>query len=1147
MEKQYKVSAALGVKDNGYFAAMQKAQKAAQGLGTNLDTAGKKSTSFKDTMLGMASAIGVTALISSGFNMISDSVGKAMARMDTMDNFNRTMTLMTGSTDKASGALESLKDKVSGTAYGLDVAAKATQGLVTSGTEIKTATKWIGGWMDAVSTYGDGTNETLGNVTFQLSQMASKGKANLGDLKSAMEAGIPVIKIYAEATGQSTETVSEQISKGAISAEKFLGVMDEAFRSGTKSFTKIEGAAKNAGGTWKGTFDNMQAATTRGMLSIIKAIEDSRADANLPGMKDAVAEFGRTTEKVLNGVAGVAGFVAQHFETLSTVLVTGLSAWAGYRVVDEIADKFTAFKTATSNAGSSLEVFFNGQSKGTSIQKAYYNAMKDGETAERMRAAAQRLNIELTTINSDGITKYTRLTDAQKAAILAETGAISIKSLVMGVLSGKIALTTAAQIAWNMAMKANPIGMIVAGVAALIGALKWLNGKLTETSKEHKAANKEAEAMASTNESLVKSTKELGKSYQDNATDAKANAAEARRMVDNLKKIEKSTMSAEEKQMRMSDAVKELNTQYPNLNVQLDKTGKAIKGTTDEIYDQIDAMEQQAKMEAMKEYLKELYKDQIEYEMSIDSTTKTMQEMEKQGTSTQKTWFGLGSATTEEFKKLKDSSVELNGGLTDTNNKIADLEGQLNIANDAQLRLRMEQDEQKKSLQSLNEEYGVTTFAILDYSQKSGTELDKVGEKVLSLAEKYALSSDQIMAKVAESGLSLEEWAKQHEKLTEISEKYGLATETVQTAVREQGISLDEFAKKHDENLKTAGDAIDTYVGNATDGWSKLKQNTTISWKEYMDNMESNRKAQENWWKNLKILNDAGIDDSIIAELEQMGPAGANQLQRFVDELYKGSDKQGTAYDDMKKKTKNRVDAINEERRKAIVSGGNIADEAITEADWTEKGERPLIEMRTGMANEMSGLNTQAENVGKGLKSNIVKGMNKEQLKRDAIANGKFAMDGLDIGLNEKKGTIYSTAEAIARKISQKFRAAMEINSPSRLFRRFGNFIDEGLVIGMKDGIPDVARMSQKMADTVADVDLKAYQAKAYQEKVHDANIAEQAKRYQARANPAKLEKTQLAQPLELILHLGPRAFRAFVDDISKLQDHEVNLELQYP
>lgn len=50
----------------------------------------------------------------------------------------------------------------------------------------------------------------------------------------------------------------------------------------------------------------------------------------------------------------------------------------------------------------------------------------------------------------------------------------TVKTMVM---TGATSVATAAQWAWNAAMTANPIGLIIAGVAALVAALVWVSSK----------------------------------------------------------------------------------------------------------------------------------------------------------------------------------------------------------------------------------------------------------------------------------------------------------------------------------------------------------------------------------------------------------------------------------------------------------------------------------------------------------------------------------------------------------------------------------------------------------------------------------------------------------------------------------------------
>lgn len=66
------------------------------------------------------------------------------------------------------------------------------------------------------------------------------------------------------------------------------------------------------------------------------------------------------------------------------------------------------------------------------------------------------------------------LSAAEKAnalQVLAASGALTAKETIIGICTGKIKLATAAQMAWNAVMAANPIGLVVTAVAALAAGI----------------------------------------------------------------------------------------------------------------------------------------------------------------------------------------------------------------------------------------------------------------------------------------------------------------------------------------------------------------------------------------------------------------------------------------------------------------------------------------------------------------------------------------------------------------------------------------------------------------------------------------------------------------------------------------------------
>lgn len=63
---------------------------------------------------------------------------------------------------------------------------------------------------------------------------------------------------------------------------------------------------------------------------------------------------------------------------------------------------------------------------------------------------------------------------AESLATAASTGTITLKQIAVGALTGQIGLATAAQYAWNLAMSLNPIGLVIAAVAALAAGIAIL-------------------------------------------------------------------------------------------------------------------------------------------------------------------------------------------------------------------------------------------------------------------------------------------------------------------------------------------------------------------------------------------------------------------------------------------------------------------------------------------------------------------------------------------------------------------------------------------------------------------------------------------------------------------------------------------------
>ena len=112
-------------------------------------------------------------------------------------------------------------------------------------------------------------------------------------------------------------------------------------------------------------------------------------------------------------------------------------------------------------------------------------------------------------------TAHTAAVTAESLAEAASLGTITLKQIAVGALTGEITLATAAQYAWNAAMNANPIGIVITAVAALaagIGAMSMTMGEGTSATNELKQAQEE---LATANENLGSSYEEIGNKFSD--------------------------------------------------------------------------------------------------------------------------------------------------------------------------------------------------------------------------------------------------------------------------------------------------------------------------------------------------------------------------------------------------------------------------------------------------------------------------------------------------------------------------------------------------------------------------------------------------------------------------------------------------------
>ena len=724
---------------------------------TKMETGGfqKGANRLGDIVKGM----GVFKLLSAGVSMVSASVDKAMGRIDTMEQFGRVMTTMTGDVELTNKALADTKEIVTGTAYGLDVAAKSVQNFVSRGMQVQDATDTVRAWGDAVAFYGDGSNATFASVTDALSKMQTKGNVTMEHMEMLLNAGIPAIEMYGDAVGMTASEVTDAMSKGELKASDFVGTLNTAMAQGTAKFPALAGAAKKAGASWSGTFDNMRAAITRGVQNIISAIDDTQAALGRPTMREGIANFGKAFEKVLNLIAKAIPPLIKNLDLIAIgVAAVGVSI-AGLKAGPIILSLVQGFQSAM-------------------------------------------VQVDL----------YKKSVQAAAAADAIQTAGLTVKQAIVGLVTHQIGLATAATQIWHAVLKANPIGgwvtliaAAVAGIAALITAMiKW-----DVAASDQRA---EVEALCEAQKNLTDAIKASQEAYEKNMAAMEDSTKSTNTLLASLKALAgKERRSAADKQL-LTLYVNKLNDAQEGLNLTYDEQADLLSMDVDRLEAYLSAKQEIERFTASIERQNELLTQQLTLEEDLATAKKKQAEINAQ--------FAAGELSQWQYNdQIKDINASVQQYVLDQQGVADDLAAiNEQIANTdtaaAQTVIQNAEEVQAAATataQATEEEMKRRQDAIASFTEAATDMFSAINTK-------SDVSAEQMLANLKSNRKAMEDYAANMETLRDRFTELGLDDAVLEqfAAMGTEGIAyVAALAKGTDETLQEIAPA---WAENVTAG-----------------------------------------------------------------------------------------------------------------------------------------------------------------------------------------------------------------------------------------------------------------------------------------------------------------------------------------
>ena len=415
-------------------------------LDAAMDDSSSKAESWGSRFSNMLKPLGKLGGIAvglAGINSVAGTLQEGFDKVTSIEDTTASLGILMGSAEEATKVMGELEETNQKTPYSFDAWAGAGKNLIAFGVEADKTAGIVTALGEAASASGKG-EEALNSMADAFGKAAASGKISMDTINSLSQGGVQGLTILANEFGVTTEEMQKMISSGQVSAEEGIDALTKGISEGS------EGIAGDVA-SMSGVMQEM-AETTSGRLTNMKAAFNNAA-------KSMLEEF--------NPLIGAAA------EKITDWTYAGIDLFKTY-MVPAIHDGVDAAKNVMETIKPALEVTRD-------VLKSVVGWLKDSaEWILKNKDWISSLAVSVGVL----VGSYKLWMKYQK--IMAAGG--FVKWIMSGVKATKLweAATKGAAVAQkvlNTVMKANPIGLVITAITALVAGLTWFFTK-TETGKE---------------------------------------------------------------------------------------------------------------------------------------------------------------------------------------------------------------------------------------------------------------------------------------------------------------------------------------------------------------------------------------------------------------------------------------------------------------------------------------------------------------------------------------------------------------------------------------------------------------------------------------------------------------------------------------
>lgn len=377
-----------------------------------------------------------------------------------LQNSTIAFTTMLGSGKKAQVFLDQLQAFAKATPFEFGDLVTNAQRMMGMGIAAKDVIPDLRALGDAVASVG-GSSDQVNNVTLAFSQMAAKGKLDMGNMEQLMEGGVPsALKILADSYKVTTGQMITMISAGKIQSDQALPLLVAGLENGTKSVKGLGGMMDKQSTTFTGAMSNISDSLTQALAGAFKPFfglvsSGAQGLATVLG-SPMFSNFG----KRISGAISTA-------ITWGRKMITGFDWKPVRKAIGDVWQVIT--KDLVPAVRNAIKTF--GPIVMTIGRDLFQAIGKVGSVVKPLGVAVKA--------TFGFIADHKTTFQALAVGLIAVVGAMKAWTLITTIWSAVTKVAAAVQMLFNAAMDANPIGLVVLALAGLVAGIMyaWTHSK----------------------------------------------------------------------------------------------------------------------------------------------------------------------------------------------------------------------------------------------------------------------------------------------------------------------------------------------------------------------------------------------------------------------------------------------------------------------------------------------------------------------------------------------------------------------------------------------------------------------------------------------------------------------------------------------